>query len=144
MSKATLHLRLAKGHLREVAFCTLPCDWVEGKANYEPEEGSTCFTHVIYPTHTWPVMGSTRPPGRRGEDHERAVRDRARGGTMLDATFNSPQMRWETSKVEAGEDGWKHGRDPKQDDPIVTFDGFGGEQVEALKCAALRMLAAYE
>lgn len=106
VSKATLHVKLAKGHLREVAFCTVPCEWVEGTADYEPQKGASCFTHVRYPTHAWPLMGSTRPPGRRGGDDEWAARDRARGGTMLDATFNSPYMRWETSAVEAGEDGW--------------------------------------
>ena len=106
VTQATLHVKLAKGHLREVAFCTVPCEWVEGTADYEPQKGASCFTHVRYPTHTWPVMGSTRPPGRRGGDYDWAARDRARGGTMRDATFNSPHMRWETSAVEAGEDGW--------------------------------------
>jgi hypothetical protein len=97
VTRATLHVKLARGHLREVAFCTVPCKWVEGTATGKSQNGSTCFTHVRYPTHTWPLMGSTRPP------HGDAAHT---GGTMLDATLNSPYMRWEPAEVKAGEDGW--------------------------------------
>jgi len=74
---ATLHLKLARGHLRKVAFCTVPGKWVEGTAVNKPQKGSTCFTHVQYPKIKW----------------------RPYGGTMLDATFNSPYMMWRTSDV---------------------------------------------
>jgi hypothetical protein len=97
VTKATLHLKLARGHLRKAAFCTVPCEWVEGTAVNKPQTGSTCFTHVRYPTHAWPLMGSTQPPG--GEMAHT-------GGTMMDATFNSPHMRWEAAGVKAGKGGW--------------------------------------
>jgi len=95
--RATLHVKLARGHLRRVAFCTVACEWVEGTAAGKPQNGSTCFTHVKYPTHTWPLMGSTQPPS--GENAHT-------GGTMMDATFNSPYMRWESADVKAGKNGW--------------------------------------
>ncbi|HAU39291.1 MAG TPA: hypothetical protein DCX07_16475 [Phycisphaerales bacterium] len=95
VTAATLHVKLAQGHLRKVAFCTVPAAWKEGSAVNKPQEGAVCFTHLAYPNVPWPLEG--RAEGRTG--------DRA-GGTMMDATFNSPQMRWETSDVKAGRDGW--------------------------------------
>ncbi|MCK4624152.1 MAG: hypothetical protein KAV00_02495, partial [Phycisphaerae bacterium] len=84
ITKATLHLKLARGHLRKVAFCTVPVEWVEGTARNKPQKGSACFTHLKYPDKPW-----TQP-----------------GGTMLDATFNSPYMMWKTSDVKTGKAGW--------------------------------------
>jgi len=46
---ATLHIRLARGHLRRIAVCTVPAAWVEGTATGKPQNGSTCFTHLKYP-----------------------------------------------------------------------------------------------
>ncbi len=97
VTKATLHVKLGGGHLRRVAFCTVPCAWVEGTAVNKPQAGSTCFTHVKYPTHTWPLMGATQPPEGK-EAHT--------GGTLLAATFNSPHMLWRASDVKAGQGGW--------------------------------------
>ncbi|MCK4625447.1 MAG: DUF4091 domain-containing protein [Phycisphaerae bacterium] len=84
ITKATLHLKLARGHLRKVAFCTVPSEWVEGTAVNKPQKGSTCFTHLKYPDKPWTRWG----------------------GTMLDATFNSPYMMWKTSEVKTGKGGW--------------------------------------
>ena len=95
--KATLHVRLAQGKLRRVAFCTVPCEWVEGKAVNKPQNGATCFSHVKYPTHVWPRGGDATPP--EGKLHHL-------GGDMLEATFNSPAMRWAASDVEDAGDGW--------------------------------------
>ena len=78
ITKATLHLKLARGRLRKVAICTVPLPWVEGTARNKPQTGSSCYTHVKYPTAAW-TSG---------------------GGTMLDATFNSPRMMWRTARVE--------------------------------------------
>jgi len=74
---ATLHVKLARGKLRRVAICTVPSAWVEGTAAGKPQDGSTCYTHLKYPKVAW-------TPG---------------GGTMMDATFNSPDMMWRTSPV---------------------------------------------
>ena len=77
ISSATLHLKLLRGRLRRVAFCTVATAWVEGTAVNEPQKEATCFTHVKYPETAWTPAG----------------------GTMLDATFNSPYMRWQRSDV---------------------------------------------
>ncbi len=84
ITKATLHVKLARGHLRKVAFCTVPYEWSEGTAVNRPQKGSTCFTHLKYPDKPWTPHG----------------------GTMLDATFNSPYMMWRASDVKAGRSGW--------------------------------------
>jgi hypothetical protein len=45
----------------------------------------------------------------------------------------------------SGLDGWRQGRDPKPDAPIVTFEGFDrNSDMESLKYVALMMLAADE
>jgi len=80
---ATLHLKLARGHLRRVAACTVPAAWTEGTAAGKPQAGSTCYTHLTYPDRRWTPDG----------------------GTMLDATFNSPHMMWRAAKVTT-EGGW--------------------------------------
>ena len=77
IGRATLHLKLARGRLRRVALCTVPVAWTEGTATNKPQTGSPCYTHVKYPTQAW-----TRA-----------------GGTMLDATFNSPYMMWRAGDV---------------------------------------------
>ncbi len=82
ITAATLHLKLRRGNIRRVAICTVPVSWTEGTATGKPQDGSPCFTHRQYPRVTW-------TPG---------------GGTMTDATFNSPHMLWRAAnvKVEAG------------------------------------------
>ena len=84
VTKATLHVKLMRGRLRRVALCTVPAAWVEGTAVNKPQNGSTCYTHRKYPDVPWTPDG----------------------GTMLDATFNSPFMMWKASNVEAGKGGW--------------------------------------
>ena len=81
---ATLHLKLANGRLRRAAVCTVPVPWVEGAAAGKAEVGASCFTHVKYPKQAW-------TPG---------------GGTVMDATFNSPDMMWRAASVKTGNDGW--------------------------------------
>ena len=49
ITKATLHVKIARGNLRRVAFCTVPCEWIEGTAVNSTQKGSTSFTHVKYP-----------------------------------------------------------------------------------------------
>jgi len=89
---ATLHLKLAKGRIRRAAVCTVPVGWVEGTASGKPQNGSSCFTHVKYPQTAW-TLG---------------------GGTVMDATFNSPDMMWRPAGVETGADRWMTIRiDPK-------------------------------
>ena len=46
ITKATLHLKLARGRLRKVAICTVPLPWVEGTARNKPQTGSSCYTLV--------------------------------------------------------------------------------------------------
>lgn len=77
VKKATLHLKLASGKLRQVAFCTVPIAWAEGTARNEAQDGSPCYTHVRYPKDAWTDTG----------------------GTFLDATFNNPYMIWRTAEV---------------------------------------------
>jgi hypothetical protein len=84
ITKATLHVKLVRGHLRRMSLCTVPYPWVEGSAVNKPQNGSTCYTHRKYPDTPW-------TPG---------------GGTMLDATFNSPRMLWTAADVTTGKDGW--------------------------------------
>jgi hypothetical protein len=78
ITKATLYMKPAAGHLRKVAFCTVPAPWVEGTEQSKPQNGSTCFTHLKYPDVPWTPAG----------------------GTMLDATFTNPHMRWAAADVE--------------------------------------------
>ena len=84
ITAATLHLKLANGGLRRAAVCTVPVGWVEGTAAGKAEEGASCFTHVKYPKTAW-------TPG---------------GGTVMDATFNSPDMMWRAASVKTGKDRW--------------------------------------
>ena len=77
VKKATLHMKLASGKLRQVAFCTVPIAWTEGTASKEPQDGSPCYTHVRYPKDAWTDTG----------------------GTFLDATFNNPYMIWRPADV---------------------------------------------
>ncbi|MDP6634469.1 MAG: DUF4091 domain-containing protein [Phycisphaerae bacterium] len=92
ITKATLHLKLANGRIRRAAVCTVPIPWVEGTAGGKAQNGSSCFTHVKYPTTAW-------TPG---------------GGTVTDATFNSPDMMWRPASVQTDKDGWMAIRiDPK-------------------------------
>jgi len=89
ITKAALHVKLAGGHLRRVAFCTVPvapamANWTEGTARNQPQKGSPCFTCVSYPGKRWTGWG----------------------GTMMDATFNNPRMLWVAANVKAGADGW--------------------------------------
>ena len=97
VTKATLRLKQARGNLRRVAFCTVPCPWVEGTAINKPQVGSTCFTHVKYATNVWPRGGQTEAP--RSDLHHL-------GGTMLEATFNNPAMAWRASDVRRDKKGW--------------------------------------
>lgn len=78
VTKATLHLKLAGGKLRQVAFATVPIGWIESTAKGEPQNGSSCYTHVSFPDKAWTETG----------------------GTFLDATFNNPYMTWQASAVE--------------------------------------------
>ncbi|HUS47219.1 MAG TPA: hypothetical protein VM098_03810, partial [Phycisphaerae bacterium] len=57
VTQASLHVKLAGGHLRRVAFCTVPAEWVEGTAMGKAQAGSTCFTHVKYPSAAWGPHG---------------------------------------------------------------------------------------
>ncbi|MBL7221895.1 MAG: DUF4091 domain-containing protein [Phycisphaerae bacterium] len=92
ITSATLHLKLANGRIRRAAVCTVPVGWVEGTAGGKAQNGSSCFTHVKYPKTPW-------APG---------------GGTVMDATFNSPDMMWRPASVETGADRWMKIRvDPK-------------------------------
>jgi len=92
ITAATLHLKLANGRIRRAAVCTVPIAWVEGTASGKAQEGASCFTHVKYPKTAW-------TPG---------------GGTVMDATFNSPDMMWRPCSVETGKDRWMTIRlDPK-------------------------------
>ena len=84
ITSATLHLKLANGRIRRAGVCTVPIPWVEGTARSKPQNGSSCFTHVKYPKTPW-------TPG---------------GGTVMDATFNSPDMMWRPAKVTVGDDQW--------------------------------------
>ena len=77
ITRATLHLKLARGRLRQVAICTVPARWAEGSGVDEPQRGAACFTHAAWPDRPW-------TPG---------------GGTMMAATFNSPHMLWRSAKV---------------------------------------------
>jgi len=77
ISQATLHLKLARGRLRRAALSTVPAGWVEGTAPGTPQRGAACFTHARYGEAPWT----------------------ADGGTMLDATFNSPHMAWRPAEV---------------------------------------------
>ena len=88
ITSATLHLKLARGRIRRLATCTVPVAWVEGTGVNKPLTDATCFLRV-------------RPPSG-----ERAVPWAPGGGTMLDATFNSPYMMWRSSEVTTGPDGW--------------------------------------
>ena len=92
ITSATLHVKLAGGNLREVAFCTVPVPWVEGTAVNKPQDGSTCSTHPRYPSKGWPGLGL---PGVGQAD-----------GTMQSATFNSPYMLWRPAKPKPVGDGW--------------------------------------
>ncbi|MCP4376017.1 MAG: hypothetical protein GY794_07570, partial [bacterium] len=84
ITSATLHLKLAKGRIRRAGVSTVPIAWQEGTAAGEPQNGSSCFTHVEYPKKAW-------TPG---------------GGTVMDATFNSSDMIWRTCSVSTGKDRW--------------------------------------
>ncbi len=79
ITKATLHVKLAQGHLRKMAFSTVPIDWVEGTGDDKPQKGSPCFTQAKFGQQDWTLHG----------------------GTMMDATFNSPYMLWRTGDVTA-------------------------------------------
>jgi hypothetical protein len=68
VESAELRLKLARGHPRRLAVCTVPVPWVEGNARAAPQEGSACLTHAEAPSRAWTPFG----------------------GTMLDATYNSP------------------------------------------------------
>ena len=92
IAAAALHLKLANGGLRRAAVCTVPVAWVEGTAGGKPQNGSSCFTHVKYPDTPW-THG---------------------GGTVMDATFNSPDMMWRAASVTTDKDRWmKIQLDPK-------------------------------
>ncbi len=84
VTSATLHLKLANGRIRRAAVCTVPIPWFEGTASGKPQNGSSCFTHVKYPKQAW-------TPG---------------GGTVMDATFNSPDMMWRPARVTVAKDRW--------------------------------------
>jgi hypothetical protein len=84
IGEATLHLKLANGRLRRAAVCSVPVPWVEGTGRSKAQDGASCFTHVKYPKTAW-------TPG---------------GGTVMDSTFNSPDMMWRPASVETGKDGW--------------------------------------
>ncbi len=89
---ATLHLKLANGRIRRAAVCTVPVPWVEGTGRGKAQVGSSCFTHVKYPKQAWTDGG----------------------GTVMDATFNSPDMMWRPARVTTGADRWmKIQVDPK-------------------------------
>jgi hypothetical protein len=81
---AALHVKLARGELRRVAFCTVPVEWTEGKATDAPQDGAADFLHARHGRSAWTPWG----------------------GTMLDATFNNPAMRWAASDVKAAADKW--------------------------------------
>ncbi len=92
ITSATLHLKLARGRIRRAGVCTVPIPWVEGTAAGKAQTGSSCFTHVEFPKKAW-------TPG---------------GGTVMDATFNSPDMMWRPASVTTARDGWMTIRlDPK-------------------------------
>jgi len=84
ITKATLHMKVVRSRLRRMSLCAVPYPWVEGSAVNKPQNGSTCYTHRKYPDTPW-------TPG---------------GGTMLDATFNSPYMLWTAADVTVSKDGW--------------------------------------
>ena len=92
ITAATLHLKLAQRRIRRAAVCTVPIAWTEGTAAGKPQNGASCFTHVKYPHTAW-TSG---------------------GGTVMDATFNSPDMMWRAAGVETANDRWmKIQVDPK-------------------------------
>ncbi len=84
ITRATLNLKVSRGKFRRAGICTVPAAWVEGSASGKSQNGSTCYTHLKYPDVPWTVWG----------------------GTMLDATFNSPYMFWRASDVQPQNDGW--------------------------------------
>ena len=88
ITKATLHLKLAGGRPRRMAVCTVPVEWVEGTGRNAPVKNATCFLR-------------RRPP-----EAEKAVPWTPGGGTIIDATFNSPHMLWRASDVTIGSDRW--------------------------------------
>jgi len=77
ITRATLHVKVARGRPRRIAACTVPIAWPEGTANNQPQRGASCFTHVKYPDVPWTDAG----------------------GTMLEATFNNPRMLWRSAQV---------------------------------------------
>jgi hypothetical protein len=83
ITSATLRLKLARGRPRRLAVSTVPIAWPEGSGRGRPQANSSCFTHVRYPDRPWTPWG----------------------GTILDATFNHPQMRFDTADARIV-DGW--------------------------------------
>ena len=88
ITSATLHVKLAGGKLRRAAACTVPVAWTEGTGVNRDSKDETCYLR------------------RRAPDSERTAPWTPGGGTMLDATFNSPYMMWSAADVKAGADGW--------------------------------------
>jgi hypothetical protein len=54
--------------------------------------------------------------------------------------WNDVQLRAFVGQA-AGLDGWKDGRDPKEDAPIVTFAGLTPEKIDGLRRTAIQLLA---